>query len=695
MSRPLRLEIVASVGPFGGAERFLLELLDNAAGRLEPSLVALGDAGLIASAQARGWPVSTLPSGPRARQVTTDVWRLARRWRRDRPDVVLANGVRAATAAVPAGCLSPARVVWMKHDFSHDGVLSRIIGRLTDGVVANSAAVAAATRRADAVIISPARPPDPLPVSDARARLAECGVPLDDTLVAITIGRLVPYKGVDDAIRAVAASDGWKLVVIGGEEDGAGERARLEQCARDARVEGRVHFLGDVPNAGRLLSAADAVLVTTKTDVRGRGREGYGIVADEAMRAGVPVVATRGGELTERAGAACIPVEPGAPAEIASALDRLRERSVRETMGRAGARQAETIPLVDEVASRFVAHLAAVAARPGAGLSAAPTMSVVVPVAADEPDINDVVTRLSAQLRDDELVLAIDANADDTTRAAADRAAANGATVISVPARCGPSAARNRGIDAAAHEIVACTDAGCVADPGWLDGLRVAFGEHRQPALVTGVYRVDAHSTMEHAFDVACYPDVGEVRAGGIGARLYGRLLGRRFEAGLPTGRSVAFLREVWKRVGGFEEGLRTAEDVTFGARIVGDGLPAVLTADAGVTWEQRPTLRETARMYYRYGVGDARSGNTRLIMRNFVRVLAYVGAPLLIIFGGWPAWIVVALAAAVYLSIPIARVRRRRLSPLVAVAVPFALAVKDIAKAAGCLRGFAGARSQ
>ena len=689
LTRPLRVEVVASKGGFGGAERFLLSLLDHAEPRLELSLVALGDAGLIPSAEARGWPISRLRGGPGAFDVLRDCHDLARLWRRDPPDVVIANGVRAAASAVPAGCLSPPRVAWMKHDFFHDGARSRVLGRLADLVIANSAEVADATGRTDAVILCPPRPDEPLDRASADARLRELGVPAGP-LRAATLGRLVPYKGNDDAIGALSEAGAWHLVVIGADDPAdPGERARLTDLAVRAGVTDRVHFVGEVPDAARILSALDAVLVPTKTGEHGGGREGYGMVADEAMVAGVPLVATTGGPLAHRIGGAGLAIAPGSRPELAAALTRLSDPELRSRLGEEGRRRAAQLPPIDDTASRFVSELAAVAARPGAGLDSGPPMSIVIPVHRDETAVDEVVKRLGVQLRsDDELVLAVDEGASERTARSIDQAAAEGHVVVQVPPGGGPSPARNHGVRAARHEVIACTDAGCEPGPSWLDGLRAAFGDVPRPELVTGVYRVQARTVMEQAFDVACYPDISEARGTGLAAHLYGRVLGRAFEASLPTGRSVAFTRRAWERVGGFPEDLRTAEDVMFGTRIVEAGLPIVLTADAEVTWEQRPTLRDTAHMYYRYGLGDAASRNPRLVARNLARAAAYVGAPWLLIRGGTAGRLAVAAGAAAYLSLPLARVRRRRLSPSVGAAVPVALAVKDLAKAAGCVRG-------
>lgn len=59
-------------------------------------------------------------------------------------DVVLANGVRAATVATPSAWWGGWPVVWAKHDHAFDGPLTRMLGAAAEAIVAPSEAVGAA-----------------------------------------------------------------------------------------------------------------------------------------------------------------------------------------------------------------------------------------------------------------------------------------------------------------------------------------------------------------------------------------------------------------------------------------------------------------------------------------------------------------------------------------------------------------------
>jgi hypothetical protein len=182
------------------------------------------------------------------------------------------------------------------------------------------------------------------------------------------------------------------------------------------------------------------------------------------------------------------------------------------------------------------------------------------------------------------------------------------------------------------------------------------------------------------------YPVPEEARHPGPWTRGYCRLFGRGLDATMPTGRSVAFSRSAWQDAGGFPEHLRTAEDVLFGRAVVGAGHRAVLASSAEVGWEQRPTPRQTTAMYFRYGEGGGRSGDPRLVGRDMARACAYT-LGLAAVATGPRARFAAATAFTAYVSLPLARaVRRHHWAALPL--VPFAAAVRDLAKAAGAGRG-------
>lgn len=101
--------------------------------------------------------------------------------------------------------------------------------------------------------------------------------------VVMYSGRLIPLKAVDVLIAAVARAGGDPLLAIVG--DGP-ERPALERRAR-ALLGDRARFLGDRPygELPSLYGAADVFVLPSR-------REVWGLVVNEALAAGVPVVAS-------------------------------------------------------------------------------------------------------------------------------------------------------------------------------------------------------------------------------------------------------------------------------------------------------------------------------------------------------------------------------------------------------------------
>ena len=697
MTRPLSVLVVGSFGVLGGAERWLLRLLDST-GRLEARTTLLGEGPLEAAFRERGIATEVAPTGSTPAALARRAVRLVPNLRRRPPDVVLANGVKAAAVAVPAGRVAGIPVVWAKHDHSFDARLAPVLGRLADRVVAVSAEVGAPTGRADVVVVPPPRPERPEPPSRARRFWERRGLPSGSGPIVAMVSRLLPYKGVDDAIAALAREQAgeWRLAVIGSDDYSApGETQRLRSIAETAGVADRVWFAGPVEDAGRWLAAFDAVAVLSRQDQRGFGREGFPTTALEALAAGVPVVATGPPALDRLVDGAGEGVPASSPEAVAGALGRLAHPETRARIGRQGQRTLDAHPDAAECADRLAAALAEAARRPGAGLAVGPPVSVVTTVLDERSAADDLLGSLTRQLGEQDEIIVVDGGSTDGTPEAVREWSGRDGRVrlIEVPGANIP-AGRNAGIGAAEHDVVALTDAGCRPVPGWLAAIRAAFGERAPADLVTGVYRVEASTPFEHALAAADYPVPEEARRPGPLVQAYGRLLGRTFDPSMPTGRSVAFTREAWRAAGGFPEHLATAEDVTFGRAVVSAGRRAVLAADAEVSWWQRRTLRETARMYQRYGFGDGLSGDRLLVSRNLARLGAYGGGTALWLRGGPRTRGAIAIAAAAYLSLPVARALRRARPALVTALVPAALAVKDVSKAIGCLRGLAdGAR--
>jgi glycosyltransferase involved in cell wall biosynthesis len=111
------------------------------------------------------------------------------------------------------------------------------------------------------------------------------------------VGRLIPLKRVDLILEALVELPGFRLRIAG---DGP-ERGRLEALARERGLEGRAEFLGHVPNAELERALAGCALLILPTGENARQAEQFGKAALEGVTLGLPVLASRGGNLADLA----------------------------------------------------------------------------------------------------------------------------------------------------------------------------------------------------------------------------------------------------------------------------------------------------------------------------------------------------------------------------------------------------------
>jgi glycosyltransferase involved in cell wall biosynthesis len=189
-------------------------------------------------------------------------------------------------------------------------------------------------------------------VPSERVAVVPCGVDLDRFSPGgpsarrdgrprvLSLGRLVPRKGVETTIQALAMVPGAELLIAGGDATTEAERERLAEVARACGVLERVRMVGQVPRprVADLLRSADVVVTVP-------WYEPFGMVPLEAMACGVPVIASAvGGHLdTVVDGRTGVLVPPRDPDTLARRLRALLEDPERRAaLGAAAAERARS-----------------------------------------------------------------------------------------------------------------------------------------------------------------------------------------------------------------------------------------------------------------------------------------------------------------------------------------------------------------
>lgn len=276
-------------------------------------------------------------------------------------DVVHAHGLHAAarTALALSGRTVPLVMTWHTRRYAEGArrqilhLLERRAARAASVVLAPSSDLVDRARERGArdarfapVAAPPPRPADASTAGDEGKVRAELGAV--DRPLLMAVGSLVPHHGFDtllDAARVLRRLDPVPLLVIAGE---GRDRGALQRRIRDEELP--VTLIGRRDGVGELLAAADLALLPSRW-------EGRSLLAQEALRAGVPLVATAVGGVPELVGGAAELVPYGNAEALARTVVRLLgDPAARARLAEAGRVQAAGWPTEDDT----IAHVLSV-----------------------------------------------------------------------------------------------------------------------------------------------------------------------------------------------------------------------------------------------------------------------------------------------------------------------------------------------
>lgn len=232
--------------------------------------------------------------------------------------------------------------------------------------------------------------------------------------------------------------------------------------------------------------------------------------------------------------------------------------------------------------------------------SQAVTTSVVVCVNNRPKQIAECVASLQASAdRDFEIVVVDDASTDETpavVRQLAERATDTSLRIVTLRERRGASAARNRGIEAAAGELVLFVDSDCTVEPEWLTAMKRAFGEQPWAAASGCVREPAARNIAELAYAGSC------------------RITTHPWSGPGLVGCNMAIRRSVALRIP-FDEALPIyGEEDDLARRLRASG-QAIGYVPEGIVWHRHPMTvaaylsqavrhgRGSARLWYKHGI--------------------------------------------------------------------------------------------
>jgi glycosyltransferase involved in cell wall biosynthesis len=347
MARRPRVLIVITLAEVGGAQTYVSQLFPALAERFDVAVAASGSGPLRDAAKAAGVRFLQLRNLRRPVSPLRDLlalFELISIMRRERPDIVHANsskaGVLGRLAAVAARV--PIRIFTV-HGWAfkaYTGPASwaylwadRLAGRWTTVTICvaeheRSSGIAARTCRSDRTVVIPNA------VDVAAVKTAEVN---GRTPRLVTVGRLKAPKDFRTLARAFAAlpRGSFEALIVG---DGP-DRPEVEAELARLGLANAVRLLGERRDVPELLAGSDVFVLSSAS-------EGLPLSVEEAMAAGLPVVASAVGGVPELVvdGETGYLVPPGEAGRLAEALRSLLEDpSLRRRMGRSGRARAEAL----------------------------------------------------------------------------------------------------------------------------------------------------------------------------------------------------------------------------------------------------------------------------------------------------------------------------------------------------------------
>lgn len=274
-----------------------------------------------------------------------------------------------------------------------------------------------------------------------------------------------------------------------------------------------------------------------------------------------------------------------------------------------------------------------------------PFVSIIIPAKNEEHLIKQCISHLNNLNYPEDSYEIIVADGMSTDRTA-ETAEELGAVVIRNKKET-VSPGRNIAFQIARGDLVAFTDADCIADKNWLINA-VKYFEDTKVGCVGGPnYTPDDETPFGKAVGFVFGERI--FAAGSVHARNLDEI---KTVKSIP-GCNAIYKRSVLEKVMPVDESLLTCDDTEMNQRIIDEGYDLLYTPDVYVWHYRRPDPLKLWRQMYRYAIGRLQVGKRDWRMINMVHILVGTAIPLcalLLIF--FPKLFVLLLSAYIVLML-------------------------------------------
>jgi glycosyltransferase involved in cell wall biosynthesis len=254
-------------------------------------------------------------------------------------------------------------------------------------------------------------------------------------------------------------------------------------------------------------------------------------------------------------------------------------------------------------------------------------VSICITTFNEEGSVGALLDSLLAQTKKPDEIIVVDGGSTDKTIEIISHYQKRFGGIKLLKEKCSRAKGRNLGVELARNQIIAITDAGCLAHKDWLKNITEPFNQDRVD-ISAGFYKMIGQNDKQKVMSI------------------FLGVTPRHFDINfLPSTRSMAFRKSAWEEVGGFPEGQgNSAEDTDFNYKAVKLGLKYARVKSAVVEWGMPESIKVFFQKIEAYAKWDIQYGiwwhPTQALASHNIKallvLLRYLFATTLLILSFW-----------------------------------------------------------